>query len=140
MTKGLCSDSHVARYCLYSKHSDERPMPAAFELRGNEEFLSSNWIEYFDMHDLESNLNKVRDEFEKHHSMKKNGRFAVLNVGDVKNIIEFEHGTKLRIEDLEEEDYPAHAGVWLPPDHFEIALTLSEMVKPGDMYPGTNEA
>lgn len=139
MTKALCDESHVARYCPFSRLKDGRPEPAAFELRNDESFLSSNWIEYFGMSDLENGMKKVRDEFQKHHSMTKKGRFAVLNVGDAKKTIEIEHGTELRIEDLQEEDYPSHAGIWfLQEDNLVISTILSEMVRPHNIHPGTN--
>ena len=141
MTKALCNDSHVARYCPFTRHQDEQPLPAAFELRNGEVFLSSNWIEYFDMPNLISGMRKVRVEFRKHHNMTKNGRFAVLDVGDTKKTIKSEHDTELLIEDLQDEDYPSHASInFSPEDNLVIPIILSEMVKPCDMYSGTNEA
>ena len=104
-------------------------------------FLSSNWIEYFDMPNLISGMRKVRVEFRKHHNMTKNGRFAVLDVGDTKKTIKSEHDTELLIEDLQDEDYPSHASInFSPEDNLVIPIILSEMVKPCDMYSGTNEA
>ncbi len=139
MTKPLCSDSHVARYCSATRlNGNNLPMPAAFEFRDDENFLSSNWIEYFGMPDLERGMKKVREEFGRHHSTTTNGRFAVLNVGDAKKTINSEHDNELRIEDLQEEDYPSHTGIWFPRDTLGIALTLSKMVKPEDMHSGIN--
>ena len=141
MTKALCDESHVARYCTFSRLEDGHPLPAAFSIRSDEDFLSSNWIEYFDMTDLENGMKKVREEFQKHHSITKKGRFVVLNVGDTKKTIKIEHGTELWIEDLQEEDYPSHAGIWFPQeDNLVISTMLCEMVKPHDIHPGTDEA
>ena len=140
MTKALCSDSHVGRYCSFSQHENELPLPTAFELRDDEEFLSANWIECFCMSNLTSGMKKVREEFKKHHGMTENGRFAVLNVGDARKTIYAEYDTALRIEDLQDENYPSHTSIWWPPDTLEIAITLSEMVKPHDMHPGVTEA
>ena len=139
MTKPLCSYNHVARYCSATRLSNGFPMPAAFELRDDEDFLSSNWIEYFGMMDLELGMNKVREEVCKHHSTTENGRFAILNVGEAKKTISHKHGVELRIEDLEEKDYPSHTGIWFPRDVLGIALALSEMIKQQDMHSGINQ-
>ncbi len=117
MTEPLSSDNPVARYCLASRlGKNNLPIPGAFEFRDGEKFLSSNWIEYFDMVDLESGMKKVRDEFGRHHSITSNGRFAVLNVGDAKKTVNSEYGIELEIEDLQEDDYPSHTGIWFPRD------------------------
>ena len=141
MTKALCNESHVARYCSFSRLKDGHPEPAAFMIRNDESFLSTNWIEYFEMPDLKKGMKKVRDEFQKHHNMTKKGRFVVLNVGDTKKTIKIGHGTELRIEDLQEESYPSHTGIWfLQEDNLVISTILSEMVRPHNIHPGTNEA
>lgn len=88
MVREICSGDHVSRYCSFTQHIGGRPLPAAFEIRDAEKFLSVNWIEYFNVDGLEDGMRMVREEFRKHHGMTGNGRFAVLNVGDVKNTIE----------------------------------------------------
>lgn len=138
MTKYVGDDDHVARYCTPMRiDEDGTPLPAAFELRETDEYLSVNWLEYFGVSSVRDNMAHVRKVFSKHHSISTNGQFAVLNVGDVRRLASEELGRSLHAIDLQENDYPSHAGIGgYVADDDDVPIALSDMVGKGDMQPG----
>ena len=61
------------------------PMAAAFALREDEEYLSVNWIEYFEELNLIAAINKVQWTLQnKGLNIRPNGLFAVLGVKEIK--------------------------------------------------------
>ncbi len=109
---------------------DGIPLPAAFELREIDEYLSVNWLEHFGLPSMNNNMVLVREEFAKHHSVTVNGRFAVLNVGNAKRVVMEELGKMLCAKDLQEDDYPSHASIegYTADDNDDVPIVLSEMV------------
>ena len=77
---------HVSRYCSPGRIADGLPSAAAFELRPQDQYLSVNWLEYWGLSDLGVALDRVRGEFDLR--VNENGRFAVLNVSEVKTTVE----------------------------------------------------
>lgn len=136
MTKEIRDDGHVVRHCKRNHiDTDGTPLPAAFELRVNEEYLSVNWLEYFGTSSIEENLVCVCKEILKHRSTTKRERFVVLNVKDVKSTIKKEFDITLSIKDLQEEDYPSHAGIWWYTNDDDVLHELAEIVEKDDVYP-----
>lgn len=137
MTKEISDDDHVTRYCK-GNHigTDGIPLPAAFELRDTDKYLSVNWLEYFGTSDVEENLTHVRKEFIKHHSIATNARFAILNVKEIKSTIKKEFEIMLSIQDLQEEDNPSHASIEGYTNDEDVLNTLSSIIEKDDMYPG----
>jgi len=82
-------DDHISRYCRPSPiGEDGLPLATAFELRDGEDYLSMNWLEYFETLDLEQAIDHVRQAFrKKNFGISRNGGFALLQVGEVKNVI-----------------------------------------------------
>ena len=63
-------------------------MPTAFKFRDGETHLSVNWLEYLKASDWDSAINMIRDVFRrKDFDIRRNGKFVVLNMGDIKKII-----------------------------------------------------
>ena len=139
MTRELYDSNHVARHCSPMRiNANGTPHPSAFQIKKNEQFLSVNWIEYFGKVNPADNVAKVGEEVCKHRDISsKSGRFAV-GVGDAKRTIAEKHNKILSFKDLQENSYPSHAGVYgYTACDLSVAHTLSEMVRPNDMYPGT---
>ncbi len=86
------NDEHsISRYCRPSSLSEEGlPLASAFELREDrDEYLSVNWVEFFNAPDLAKALDYIRLTFrEKGFRISHNGRFVSLQVGKVKDVIQ----------------------------------------------------
>ncbi len=77
----------------------------------------------------------MRKELLKHRSTTKRERFAVLNVKDTKSIIKKEFDIILSIKDLQQEDYPSHAGIWGYTNDDDVLHELSKIVENDYVYP-----
>jgi len=101
---------HVLRYCRPKQVVDGTVTMSAFLLRPGEDFLSVNWAEFFGVDiTVDAQVEKVRGDMDKSLKLSIGGRFARVNVGDVKR----------RIDDAEvthrpEPENPSHAGLALP--------------------------
>lgn len=116
--EGLLADHHnVARHCgarVISEYSG-LPTAAAFKIRSNEEYLSVNWLEYFHKGDFDIALIGVRCALiGKGRTIGAKSRFAILNVGNVRNTIlqKLKYVPQI-IRKAEEFDKP-HAGIYVP--------------------------
>ena len=123
---------HISRYCKPSSIDKEKQLPlaSAFKLREGEEYLSVNWLEYFEAEDLNQAIDFVRQAFrDKNYSVKHNGRFALLRVKEVKNMI-------LGLRYLPSKNDPSHSGIfgYTASDRL-IALKIAELVRTEDVYP-----
>ena len=130
-------DDNVSRYCRASTVSEYgTPLPQAFQLRRGESSLSVNWLEYLSPGDLLDALRLVRTAFQDiGYSLGRNGRFAILNVGEVKALGR-ENSISLLIRHDPEPDNVSHAGIFgFPDDDFLIATAISQLVSQRDMHP-----
>ncbi len=79
----------ISRYCRPSSlGEDGLPLASAFELREDrDEYLSVNWVEFFNAPDLAKAIDYIRLTFrEKGFRISHNGRFVSLQVGKVKDV------------------------------------------------------
>ena len=123
---------HVARYCKPSAvGEDGLPMPAAFELRTGEEYLSVNWLELLDASDPDRSIARLLAVFaEKGYQLKKTGRFAALQVRNVKAAVIAIKGMG-RVEHRPLDDDASHSGVFgYAADDFAVAVELAALVNP----------
>lgn len=100
---------HISRYCAPKTAPDGQPTGASFMPRKEHDFLSVNWMEYFDKTDQKAQIAKIREHIEL--SLARNGLFAVLNVGKV---IDYTHRIgekKLAILHEPTQGDPSHSGV-----------------------------
>lgn len=114
MTGDILPDAdHVSRYCKPSAVDRQgRPMAAAFLPRRDEEFLSVNWLEYCGLPDLEAAVGQVRMQFQgRGYGLRRNGRFAVLNVGTAKAAVSQQLQRQLRIDHQPRDGDESHAGI-----------------------------
>jgi len=89
----LKNEHHIVRYCNPATvdHISGKITSKAFELkpkfkrgkRKPEKYLSANWIEKYSNNIIESMKKILLDFKRKRYTVKKNGRFALLNVGEI---------------------------------------------------------
>ena len=130
-------DDNVSRYCRASTVSEYGvPLPQAFQLRRGEGSLSINWLEYLSPEDLLDALRLVRAAFQDiGYSLGRNGRFAVLNVGEIKALGR-ENLISLFVRHDPEPNNVSHAGLFgFPDDDFLIATAIAQLVSQRDMHP-----
>ena len=142
--KILCDDDHVSRYCKPSAVADNTlmPMAAAFALREDEEYLSVNWIEYFEELNLITVINKVQWTLQnKDLSIRSNGRFAVLGVKEIKVAISNVTKRVSRIEHMPETDDCSHCGVFgYSAFDLEVASEIALQLAIQNVYPPTTNS
>jgi hypothetical protein len=83
--------------------------PQAFELRQNEQYLSSNWLEYF-AGTLVECVAAIACSMGKTRTIKNSHAFMVGNVGDVKAACN-EYNCKVRVIHEPNDDNPAYVAV-----------------------------
>lgn len=123
---------HVLRYCSPIHMKGERVKPGAFDFRSDEKFLSVNWMEYFGKSmPRDAQVAKIRTAMGKKLTLKANGRFAKINVGNVTKRIK-----NAQVRHVPEFTNPSHAGICAPNEqNRELTLELANMVKSGDVFP-----
>jgi len=123
---------HVLRYCKPRTVIDGKIAESAFEFRSGEEFLSVNWLEYFGGITADAQVEKVREDMRKSLKLSAGGRFARVNVGDVKQRVE-----NAKVKHLPTPENPSHAGIYAHgEDRLTAILGIASMVSPGDIFPG----
>ncbi len=128
----LPDDDHVVRYVKPRNVEDGRVSIAEFRLRENEKGVSVNWLEYYKNLSKEERLAEVR--VASRLVLRKNGRFAELNVGRIRNFLAKELPALRVIHtplDAEEEFQadPSHSEITgLPSDNSEQADLIAEMI------------
>ena len=122
---------HVARYCspkLVKRDPETRSVigvfPEAFELKVNEEYLSTRWIEFFREEENSGQFKMALEAFRKtFQGVKPNGAFAKLHVGSI-----LEAGKKqkcdIRVQDRSSLSNLGYAGIFGMPSQNSDALLL----------------
>ena len=128
----LRSEHNLARYCRPRSLAGGILSSDAFLLRTGEQFLSTNWLEYFHQSDRQIQLSGVRAVLAgKGFNVSVNGRFAVLNVGTVRRQV---GRGQLRFALLGQANDPSHAGIFgYTADDIDTAGELAESVE--ELYP-----
>ncbi len=103
-------------------------LPQALELKPNEEYLSVNWLEYFDG-DQKTRLRKTKSAMSADRTL---GPTSVLSIGNVANIKSLcsSHGTNVRIAYVPEPpNNPAHSAIYhLHSEELELLDMLASSV------------
>ena len=132
-------DHHVARYCKPSAIGDDGlPLATAFELRDGEDHLSVNWLEFFKTTDLFQAIDFVRQAFrKKKFRVSSNGKFIMLQVSSVKEVILRNSDLPAKIIHLPEQNDPSHSGVFGYTASDELISTeIAELAHAEDIHPG----
>lgn len=138
MTADIRDADHVARYCSQRNlNADGMPGPDAFKLRDRDNgCLSVNWLECFGEGNVADNIPHARAELRRHYETKESGRLAVLNVGVAKRAVKATREVDISIRRDPRDGHRSHACVGgYPTNDNDVAMTLSEMIGEGDMYP-----
>ena len=133
----LPDDDHVARYCKPSSVDEHgMPMASAFQLRFGEQHLSVNWLEYGGTRDVEVAMRRVRSGFlSRGFRLRRNGRFAVLDVGLTRTAVRQGLGHSLRIDHLPIDQDQSHAGIHgYTPDDLAVAVELNALLSTGAVH------
>ena len=129
---------HVSRYCSPGRIEDGLPAAAAFELRPQDQYLSVNWLEYWRLSDLGMALDRIRGEFDLRVS--ESGRFAVLNVSEVKAAVEKVTQRRPSITHQPTATMDSHAAVFgFFASDFEVAAELAEIVAAENVFPAVSD-
>ena len=134
----LPDSDHVARYCR-PRDMDPGgwPLPEAFLVREGEDYLSVNWLEYFQEPDLSTAVQHVRETFRtKGFRLGRRGAFAIIVVSDAKKAIREQSGNLLRFEYAPSRDDASHAAIYgYAARDYVVAAELAALVGPPDVYP-----
>ena len=131
----LPPEHHVARYCRPRWVVQGIVSRDAFLLREEEDFLSTNWLEYFHNSDRPLQISGVRVSLGQKFRLDPNGRFAVLNTGEAANRVERSQGVRLSFQVLGQASDPSHAGIFgygsttVDSNANDIALILARSVR-----------
>jgi len=129
---------HVSRYCKpLCVGPDDLPLGCAFELRKKETYLSVNWLEYYGKSDFVKSIDLVRQAFlKKRYRPSTSGKFVFLKISKVKSVIVSLSSRSFKIEHIPTRNDLSHAGIYGYTDSDKlIALKISELVRPEDVYP-----
>jgi len=131
VTSRIPDTDHVARYCSPARVDDEGVVQAsAFLLRRGEDYLSVNWLEFLDRPTRNGEIEEIRRVYgRKSFRVKPRARFAVLNVGKIRQTVR--DGTEdNRILDAchnPSSNDPSHSGIYnIGADHELIAELILE--------------
>jgi len=131
-------EHHISRYCKpTSIGTNGLPLASAFEPKENHDHLSVNWLEYFKKPDLDQAIDCVRQAFrDKDYDTSANGKFAVLQVGEVKTAISKLSSRSLRVERRPEGNDQSHSGVFgYTASDGLIAGQIAKLVRAKDLHP-----
>ena len=119
--------------CPWRRHS-------AFELKLGENYLSVNWLEYFDSPDVGAAVEHVRETFRsKGYRFRPNGRFAVIGVGAAKNAVTEVVGRPGRVEHLPLDNDESHAGLsGYTVGDLAVAVELRALVRREHVHPAVS--
>lgn len=139
----LPDEHHVARYCKPSTVDplDRLPTVAAFQLRESDDHLSVNWLEFFGLDDHNAAMAQLRAAFDtKGYTLRPNGRFAVLNVGDAKtaiNAADLHVTLDIKHWPIDEPPDPSHSGIFgYEAAELAVAVELKALVTQDKVHPG----
>ncbi len=113
------------------------PGAPAFEMNPKHDHLSVNWLEIFESSDKVACIAEIRQALlAKQYKLRRNGRFAVLNVGQAKQKVRTGAGKEVRILHWPKDNDTSHSGLFdYTSEDFQVALDLKSLVTARDVYP-----
>lgn len=111
-------------------------LDSAFELRPGEEYLSTNWLEFFhDSHRLLQILGVRQALVDKGFRVRPNASFAVLNVGAAVALCRNTLDLDIQFIALGEPHDPSHTGIFgYAEQNAVVAALLAGLVNPREVY------
>ncbi len=83
----LPPDHHISRYCRGASVENGEPTAASFMLRGNEDYLSVNWLEFLGLGDRDSEIAEIRRVLGTKLKLGSTAKIALLEVGSMKEYV-----------------------------------------------------
>lgn len=125
---------NIARFCRSMQVIEGEIQATAFMLRqGVDEYLSVNWLEFLQCSDRESEIREIQKIYSETFSVSQSARIAILNVGEMSNIVRTESPDNRNIDVLHEPILggdQSHSGVYnLKQDNEFIAELILEAVR-----------
>ena len=133
----LPHSNNVARYCRRRDiGTDGTPLETAFYLRNGEEYLSTNWLEYFHESERHTQTRGVRQALiHKGFRIQRSACFAVLNVGTAITACRRFLALGVRFTTKGERLDPSHTGIYGYATHSAAtAAILAASVSPSEVY------
>ncbi len=92
---------NIARFCKPSTAPNGVIAPTAFMLRENEDSLSVNWLEFLNCPNKDSEIKEMQRIYsETFRTVSLNARIAILNVGEIRDVVRTETQDHRNIEAL----------------------------------------
>lgn len=141
MKKDAIPDNdHVSRYVKYTHIAKNgRVLGKAFRLRENENSLSVNWLEFFDLRDKKAEVQKIREAFaDKGRGVGTKAKFVVLNVGEMREYVQQESDDNRILSVLHDpqDNDLSHSGIYnMRHDDPIIGDLIAELVNEEQIYP-----
>lgn len=138
MAKGdpIEPENHVSRYCSPKRVENGVPLASAFEMSPGHDHLSINWLEYFEVDNMESSIDAVRQAFvNKQFKLKEDGKFAVLNVGSAKESVRVGAEKEIRILKWPNGGDDSHSGIFdYTSQDLQVAVDLHSLITSNDVF------
>lgn len=109
-------EDHISRLC-FPKHVDKtygEIQATAFMLREGEESLSVNWLEILKLQNRDCELSEIKSIYKSKFSVNPNAKIAILNIGEVCDIVNKESEDNRILEILHDpgKNDPSHSGIY----------------------------
>lgn len=126
---------HVVRLCKFTHLDEETGLPTgnAFYPKSDEEHLSVNWLEYFQLDDEAEAVGKIRECFiNKDYSLGGQAKFSVLNIGELEECANAFAALKVLHWPIDagqsEPEDPSHSGVFGYPDELHTRQLVGDII------------
>ena len=123
---------NIARFCRPWQAPEGEIQATAFMLRTGEESLSVNWLEFLKCSNRKNEIREIQRIYSETLSVSVNARIAILNVGEIRNIVRTESPDNRNIEVLHDPipgGDQSHSGVYnLEQDNEFIAELILETI------------
>ena len=127
------NSDNIARFCKPSTAPNGEIQATAFMLRKNEESLSVNWLEFLKCSDRAEEIKKIQKIYSETLSVSRNARIAILNVGEMRDIVRTESPDNRNIEVLHDpipDGDQSHSEIFnLKQDNEVIAELILEVIR-----------
>ena len=130
-------EHHIARHCRPRDFgATGLLLDSAFELRPGEEYLSTNWLEYFhDSYRLLQIVGVRQALIDKGFRVRPTASFAVINVGVAIAACVNDLNWDIQIWALGEAHDPSHTGIYgYSAEDTDVAALLAASVAPNEVY------
>lgn len=123
----------IARFCRPIQAPEGEIQATAFMLRMGEESLSVNWLEFLKCSDRKNEISEIQRIYSETFSVSVNARIAILNVGEIRNIVRIESPDNRNVEVLHDPipgGDQSHGGIYnLNPDNELIAELIVDVIR-----------